>query len=572
MLENDYPLFLSKNISSKREKNPFTKASDMLIMFKPGNENESDIASSEDQLSLPRRKMGLSVMESVFKRGQHIRKKSLDFSSSGAKRYSLDNSSDRKLSLDFQVPKRVEKSENVPLELQGLLKEENAFGPSSPANKPLKEKMLYSTQPYSIMDNIKKRKEDIKNKAGSFLIKPKSTSTPQKSDNDTSETSFSGKPPTNNSPLKGKVTSDSILHNDRYISESTTDQSSLPSKQSPGQDISEISTSNLSEDPMATVIVLPPKIIELGNKISKMKLELESFKTELINLLKSSGDEEKIKNLRYLQRGVFHELQDKIKEKRNLEADEMENLISCGFVSIKIGESFDSFEINGKEFAVYPIHVTRSSVYGTSFWVIQKRYSQFSALHQTLKTKYPHIVNSLEMPGKIIGGLLKARKQMMENRRELLQKYLSSLLNYDEICKSVDFRKFICPPEVLAVLYPPESEDAYKKSFFKSLFSGEETSKRGTSNELNSSNQGSSFSSFTFSNLGFAGVTESLMANIEFQSGGASASNVIVDLLVELFELKERSNWLRRQAVVIFLHSIFGDTVERRTHEMLSWV
>jgi sorting nexin-25 len=42
--------------------------------------------------------------------------------------------------------------------------------------------------------------------------------------------------------------------------------------------------------------------------------------------------------------------------------------------------------------------------------------------------------------------------------------------------------------------------------------------------------------------------------------------------LVELFELKEKNNWLRRQAVVIFLQSLFGDAVERRTQEILEKV
>jgi hypothetical protein len=37
----------------------------------------------------------------------------------------------------------------------------------------------------------------------------------------------------------------------------------------------------------------------------------------------------------------------------------------------------------------------------------------------------------------------------------------------------------------------------------------------------------------------------------------------------ELFELKEKNNWLRRQAVVLFLQQLFGDTVERKSFEAI---
>lgn len=64
--------------------------------------------------------------------------------------------------------------------------------------------------------------------------------------------------------------------------------------------------------------------------------------------------------------------------------------------------------------------------------------------------------------------------------------------------------------------------------------------------------------------------TDSALNNSEIAQG-ISASTAIVDLLVELFELKEKNNWLRRQAVVLFLQQLFGDTVGRRATDMLRW-
>ena len=50
-----------------------------------------------------------------------------------------------------------------------------------------------------------------------------------------------------------------------------------------------------------------------------------------------------------------------------------------------------------------------------------------------------------------------------------------------------------------------------------------------------------------------------------------SATDAVIDLFIELFELKERNNWLRHQAVVILLQQLFGGTVERRVTENLVW-
>lgn len=37
----------------------------------------------------------------------------------------------------------------------------------------------------------------------------------------------------------------------------------------------------------------------------------------------------------------------------------------------------------------------------------------------------------------------------------------------------------------------------------------------------------------------------------------------ICDLFIEIFELKDRSQWLRRQAILIVLQQILGGTIER---------
>ena len=49
-------------------------------------------------------------------------------------------------------------------------------------------------------------------------------------------------------------------------------------------------------------------------------------------------------------------------------------------------------------------------------------------------------------------------------------------------------------------------------------------------------------------------------------SGEGSTSpfaSPICDLILAVFELDKKNNWLRRQAIVIILQQVLGDTVER---------
>lgn len=68
--------------------------------------------------------------------------------------------------------------------------------------------------------------------------------------------------------------------------------------------------------------------------------------------------------------------------------------------------------------------------------------------------------------------------------------------------------------------------------------------------------------------------TTPLISSTLSQSGdlSISATDAVIDLFIELFELKERNNWLRHQAIVILLQQLFGGTVERRVTENLGWV
>ena len=74
-------------------------------------------------------------------------------------------------------------------------------------------------------------------------------------------------------------------------------------------------------------------------------------------------------------------------------------------------------------------------------------------------------------------------------------------------------------------------------------------------------------------NVGFSGPVSanSISPGITLRDSAQSisATDAAIDLFIELFELREKNNWLRRQAVVILLQQLFGGTVERRVTDAL---
>lgn len=50
---------------------------------------------------------------------------------------------------------------------------------------------------------------------------------------------------------------------------------------------------------------------------------------------------------------------------------------------------------------------------------------------------------------------------------------------------------------------------------------------------------------------------------LEGETSSSSFSAPICDLALALFELDKKNNWLRRQAIVIILQQVLGDTIER---------
>jgi sorting nexin-25 len=50
---------------------------------------------------------------------------------------------------------------------------------------------------------------------------------------------------------------------------------------------------------------------------------------------------------------------------------------------------------------------------------------------------------------------------------------------------------------------------------------------------------------------------------LEGETSSSSFSSPICDLILAVFELNKKNNWLRRQAIIIIMQQVLGSTVER---------
>jgi sorting nexin-25 len=170
-------------------------------------------------------------------------------------------------------------------------------------------------------------------------------------------------------------------------------------------------------------------------------------------------------------------------------------------------------------------------------------------------------MEKVDMPGKLLASIMKKRSTFLELRRIELEKYINTLLLNSEVCNFEIFRRFICHPEIIKLMYANQKESPVKRSFISNVFVSVDDS-------VNSLRLKKSKSTVTINHNQKEAVflhnpISELKQEQSFEQ--TSLTEPLIDLFIELFELKG----LRRQAVVIFLNQLFGDTVERKVTESL---
>ncbi|KAF9565949.1 Intermediate filament protein [Mortierella alpina] len=207
--------------------------------------------------------------------------------------------------------------------------------------------------------------------------------------------------------------------------------------------------------------------IELLEQDIKMLRKQEAILEAMIHKVERQNRPNQLRLLKKSKSDLRRDILNKEYQKTQYEVQEEENMIMPGRSTISITSSTVSHD-GSKEFALYEIQVFQLDQDGScaSGWVIARRYSEFFALHQQLKEKFPSIVRQYELPGK--RGFLKLQKSFVENRRIGLERYLQSLIRHAEICQSQELRAFLSKENVALPQFTASTPAIMPYSFFTS--------------------------------------------------------------------------------------------------------
>lgn len=390
----------------------------------------------------------------------------------------------------------------------------------------------------------------------------------------------------------------------------------------------------------------PPGDLMLASKVEQLSAEVEKLTAQeaIVDALITKAEaQNKLEELRILKKSktMFRQdLQQIQYQKSQYELQESENVLMPDRSQVNITSATIGSDKNG-EFALYVIEIQQLGADGNyaSGWIVARRYSEFFALHQKLKERYP-AVRHIEFPAK--WPLLKLQKPFVEARRISLERYLRKLVDDKDICNSQEFRSFLSQQNIfvpgpdadwpfgslfgstailqtssssssLQSLVSPSVQNLQKsiaalddtqqkkipnKGFMQHIYKtvaaglddmlvgpsmldlitqrlGEqvmEFDQNNTSPPASSSSSRSKTTDSTDINAAHVAESSTELPDSLKAEGITRFTEPLCDLFIEMFELKDKTNWLRRQAVVIILQQILEGTIERKLRELLKYL
>ncbi|KAG8219562.1 PhoX domain-containing protein [Butyriboletus roseoflavus] len=340
------------------------------------------------------------------------------------------------------------------------------------------------------------------------------------------------------------------------------------------------------------------EIARLGKKISKLEVHAAMLDT-LIKKAELTGDTQELRLLRKAKASMTRELRELHFQKTQYEQQESANRLVPHRTKVSIVSSTVAEE-EGKSVVRYLVEVQQLSLDGTfsSGWVVARRYNEFLRMHNKLREEYS-LVRSLDFPGKRLVASLSG--SFIDTRRQALEKYMQNLISIPVVCESTELRVFLSrdSPFIASEI----KDDALKG---QGGFSGRnivQSMYRSVTESIDDMFFGPSMLDVMIQRLTrqvaeFTGIVgsalndEEIVAQAMKQYGKATSldtfiqmpgdlkpldgetstssfSAPICDLVLAIFELHTKNNWLRRQAIVIILQQVFGDTIEQKIRQSI---
>ncbi|KAI8051053.1 PXA domain-containing protein [Gilbertella persicaria] len=377
----------------------------------------------------------------------------------------------------------------------------------------------------------------------------------------------------------------------------------------------EETSSMTSYSSQTNVHFAPPGDLMLATKVQQLSEEIEKLTAQeaiVDALITKAESQEKLEELRILKKSktMFRqELQQIQYQKSQYELQESENVLLPQRTQIHITSATIGSDKHG-EFALYVIEIQQLGLDGNyaSGWIVARRYSEFLALHTKLKELFP-AVRWMEFPGR--WPFIKLQKPLVETRRVALEKYLRQLVQDKEICASQEFRLFLSQQNIF--VNPAEDESSVQHTVMATSTSSASLQSLSSPSVQNLQKSMADDNLQKKPSKGFmhhiyktvaAGIDDILIGPsmldlitqrlgeqvMEFsqqespkmmlqnnypeviKEGITRFTEPLCDLFIEMFELKDKTNWLRRQAIVIIIQQILEGTIERKLRETVKYL
>ncbi|KAK4053527.1 tRNA (guanine-N(7)-)-methyltransferase (tRNA(m7G46)-methyltransferase) [Microbotryomycetes sp. JL201] len=337
---------------------------------------------------------------------------------------------------------------------------------------------------------------------------------------------------------------------------------------------------------LRTIRLAAPGDLDLPDEIRRLSREIERLTQQeavvgaMARKAELTGNVKELKVLVKSRESLRREIRALSFQRAQYESQETENKLTPGRTRVTISGTTLG-QTNNQTFQLYLVEVHQLQADGTfgSGWIVTRRYSEFATLHTKLKDKFV-TVRALDFPSKKL--VTSYSKDFVEARRRGLERYLQKLVLDSAICSSQELRAFLSQQNITL----PNFDDSAKQSI--NLFPGQSlmrslyrTLTSGVDDIIGVN--ATSIVDTVISRLSYqTGVAdlpdEDLVAQVigsksladELNSGQEGLSHFtapICDFFITLFQLKDKNQWLRRQAILIILQQVLGGTIERKFRE-----
>uniref|UniRef100_A0A8C4KMB8 Sorting nexin-13 n=1 Tax=Dromaius novaehollandiae TaxID=8790 RepID=A0A8C4KMB8_DRONO len=227
----------------------------------------------------------------------------------------------------------------------------------------------------------------------------------------------------------------------------------------------------------------------------------------------------------------------------NLSLDDLSNVTSDETVQLHAYIS-DTGVCNdhGKTYALYAITVHRRNASSEETWKTYRRYSDFHDFHMRITEQFENLANILKLPGKKTFNNMD--REFLEKRKKDLNAYLQLLLNPEMMKAS---------PALAHYVYDFLENKAYSK--------GKGDFARKVPPLIQK----------TYSDPEHCRVAAPIDDNVDDNI----PLRVMLLLMDEVFDLKERNQWLRRNIKNLLqqlIRATYGDTINRKIVDHVDWM